>query len=104
MSETRPDSRKIKKRIALTRLGISADSSVEEILDTIDEEIILASGSVTNNSLVRFDGSTGKLVKNSATTLSDTGNLSVTSSTFPSVHIARTTTGTNTTLGVMAID
>jgi hypothetical protein len=38
---------------------------------------VFGPGSSTNNALVRFDGTTGKLIKNSNATLTDDGNLSI---------------------------
>lgn len=41
------------------------------------KDLVTGPASATDNALVRFDGTTGKLVQNSGTTLSDTGDLSV---------------------------
>jgi C1q domain len=70
---TRLDSRQVKKRIALSRLGIVADSTVETILDSVDSQIVLATGSATDNALTRMDGTTGKIIQSSLVTLDDAG-------------------------------
>lgn len=54
----------------------------------------------TDNALVRFDGTTGKLVQDSTATLSDTGDLSVTSASINGASVTNTTVGNwNTAYG-----
>lgn len=48
-------------------------------IDTSGAGNVVGPSSATNNSLVRFDSTTGKLIKNSIATLDDSGNLTTTS-------------------------
>ncbi len=54
---------------------------------------VLGPSSSTDNALVRFDGITGKLVQNSSATLSDAGNLAVTSATINGAALTSTSIG-----------
>ena len=60
MSTTRPDSRQIRKRSALPRLGAPADSTVETILDQINIEVdspLRMTASVVPNAILNFSSS-----------------------------------------------
>lgn len=64
-------------------------------------------GSSTDNALVRFDGTTGKLGQNSGTTLSDVGALNLPASgsvAFNSISILSDSAGTTTLANIDALD
>lgn len=49
--------------------------------------------SATDNAIVRFDGTTGKLIKNSSATLTDAGTLTTTTGAFTNLSSTNTITG-----------
>ncbi len=75
------------------RLGIGAATqvlkvnagatAVEWAADTVNAGDVVGPGSSTNNALVRFDLTTGKIIQNSTATLTDAGTLSATAFSGP---------------------
>lgn len=59
---------------------------------------VVGAASSTNNALVRFDGTTGKLIKNSVVTLDDTGNMAGVA-TITDINYVDFNTGYSTALG-----
>ena len=54
---------------------------------------VVGPSSATDNALVRFDGTTGKLIKNSSATLTDAGTLTTTTGAFTNLSSTNTITG-----------
>lgn len=53
------------------------DTNVQVAMDTIDNTAAKKATSSTDNALARFDGTTGQLLKNSAITVDDSGNMTI---------------------------
>lgn len=107
---TKIDLRQSKKRLANTRINTPAGATGEEIVDAIDSAIVLNNaGSTTDNSLVRMDSTTGKLIQGSGISVDDSNNITgvasetvqtsiVTAVSAESVSIDSATTGANATI------
>lgn len=54
---------------------ITGNSATDTIDFSIDDDFVKGPASSTSNALARFNGTTGKLIKNSSSTLSDTDDL-----------------------------
>lgn len=83
----------------------SSEKIKSEILNDADGDVV-GPGSSTDNALVRWDGTTGKLVQNSTATLSDTGTLTapiLTATTRVSTNTLTAASGTLTIQNVETI-
>lgn len=65
---------------------------------------VVGPSSATDNALARFDGTTGKLIQNSAATLSDTGALDVPNATLDYIQIDTAATPPTIVQGTLAWD
>ncbi len=63
--------------IAFTPTGGVAATTVQAAIAEVDSEKTAGAASSTDNALARFDGTTGKAIKNSGSTLDDSGNLTI---------------------------
>lgn len=60
-------------------IGTEVETALEEIADgtTLDTRYVRGPPSAINNAITRYDGTTGKLVKDSLSTLSNTGTINI---------------------------